>query len=211
MLIQQVLQTLTQILWVFSAFIMMPATIISLVFAKLTGQITGFEKDTVSPFQKGQPNPYVQTPSMPWYEEQKVLLNLETPEMEEKNVFEKPKPKLVKVVKNSPLIMTFTPETKPVKTYKMENKKEEKSKVETRGRPPTPVFKSVDHIFEAVVPKDFEGRTEDGIPFQIKEGTKIRVAVPSTKLPEILGLIRQEKKEKIQDLEEDEDLGAVVG
>lgn len=203
---------ITQILFVISTFVMLPMSVLGLCVAKFTGQIeTVSTEDEISPFKKGNPNPFVNQ-NMPWYvEQQKLLSSLEPPttenlapevrEIEEENTSQ-----------SSRLIMTFQPLGE--KKKEKESLKTKNEKVETRGRPPTPVFKTIDYVFEAEVPKDFEGRTEDGIPFRIKKGTKIRVAIPSAKLPEILGYLKNfkiEREKVLESLEEDEDLGVVVG
>jgi len=184
---------ITQILFVISTFIMLPASVLGLCVAKFTGQIeTVSAEDEISPFKKGNPNPFVNQ-NMPWYvEQQKLLSSLEPPttenlapeirEIEEENTSQ-----------SSRLIMTFQPLGE--KKKEKESLKTKNEKVETRGRPPTPVFKTIDYVFEAEVPKD-------------------RVAIPSAKLPEILGYLKNfkiEREKVLENLEEDEDLGVVVG
>jgi len=204
---------ITQILFVISTFIMLPASVLGLCVAKFTGQIeTVSTEDEISPFKKGNPNPFVNQ-NMPWYaEQQKLLSSLEplTTENLTSNVKEIEKEE--DTSQSSRLIMTFQPLGE--KKKEKESLKTKNEKVETRGRPPTPVFKTVDYMFEAEVSKDFEGKTEDGIPFRIKKGTKIRVVVPSAKHPEFLKYLKNfkvEKEEVLENLEEDEDLGVVVG
>lgn len=202
-MIAGLIQVLTQFFFFFAAFIMLPVTVVSLIYGKLVGQIHFRVKEGPSLFEQKKPNPSVKG-KMRWEEEQRKLFRVE----EAASSSSTPNKEL------SAKDFGPTGELREERAEEQSTEEETETETEEETREEETeksVFTLANNELEVEVSKDVEKEIE-GIPVKISKGTKIKILKPGSKPPEAPveeTISEEEKKKKIEKLEKDPNLGVI--
>lgn len=214
------LQTITQFFWV-SATTMLPISILSILYGKLTGQIVFRIKEKLSPFQQKLPNPAIKIEDMRWLKDQEHFFeSTEEPEkLTQEKLVKEDVSKMEDEAKYTLIdgqLKRIRPDEKKIKTDIPEKR--------GRGRPrkdslpqksiekneESVVFETVEQTLVGKVSENFKGKTKNGIPIEVEKGTPVQIVVKGKRLRSGKSEDEEEeKREKVEDLSGDPNLGAV--